>query len=147
VLWYARTRPQKHCNVRALSHRVKCCCSVQRIRTNINNLPASKCATIHCQAFCIVDETGTHFFPIRSQREKCCIEPDDYHRRTGRHFIMGAEKICIEIFLSFRVFEQLAFALKKEFPLQFFEPGVLPPRSPSRTPMMTTSTRSQRQVV
>jgi len=44
------THPQtkKHCNVRALSHKVKCGCSVQRIRTNINNLTASKHSTTRC---------------------------------------------------------------------------------------------------
>ena len=36
----------KHYNVRALSHKVKCGCSVQRIRKNINNLTALKQATI-----------------------------------------------------------------------------------------------------
>jgi len=30
----------KHCNVRALSHKVKCDCGVQRIGTNMNNLTA-----------------------------------------------------------------------------------------------------------
>jgi len=30
----------KHCNVRALSHKVKCDCSVRRIRTNTSNLTA-----------------------------------------------------------------------------------------------------------
>jgi len=39
-------------------------------------------------------------------------------------------------FLSFRIFEQLALALKMEFSLKFFKHGVLlPPRPPPRTPM------------
>ena len=41
-------------------------------------------------------------------------------------------------FLSFRIFEQLALALKTEFALKFFNPGVgglPPPDTPSRTPM------------
>jgi len=47
-LCYCMTRPQTntHCNVRELSHEVKCDCSVERIRKNINNLTASKRATI-----------------------------------------------------------------------------------------------------
>ena len=36
-------------------------------------------------------------------------------------------------FLSFRIFEQLALALNTEFALKFFKPGDLPP--PPRTPM------------
>jgi len=40
------TPSNKHCNIRALSHKVKCSCSVQRIRTNLNNLTASKHATV-----------------------------------------------------------------------------------------------------
>jgi len=40
------TTSNKHCNVRALSHEVKCGGSAERIRTNINNLTATKRATI-----------------------------------------------------------------------------------------------------
>jgi len=47
VLWHG-TPSNKHFNVRALSRKVKCGCSVQRIRTNIKNLIASKRATIRC---------------------------------------------------------------------------------------------------
>jgi len=44
---------------------------------------------------------------------------------------------CIEIFfLSFRIFEQLAVALKTEFALKFFKPGCGHP--PPRTPMIIT---------
>jgi len=46
ALWHAHPRTNKHCNVRVLSHKVKCGCSVQSIRTNINNLTASKQATL-----------------------------------------------------------------------------------------------------
>jgi len=38
-------------------------------------------------------------------------------------------------FLSFRVFEQLALALKTEFALKFFKPGGAA-SSPTRTPML-----------
>jgi len=38
----------KRSNVGALSHKVKCGYSVQRIRTNKNNLTPSKRATIRC---------------------------------------------------------------------------------------------------
>jgi len=42
----------------------------------------------------------------------------------------------IEKFLSFRIFEQLALALKTEFALQFFKTGGRPhPNPPLRTPM------------
>jgi len=36
------TRLKKHGSIRALSQRVKCSCSVQRIRTNINNLTSAQ---------------------------------------------------------------------------------------------------------
>jgi len=62
-----RPQPNKHCYVRALSHKVKCGCRVQRIRTNINNLTASKHAAISCYNFCIVQESGIYFFTIRPQ--------------------------------------------------------------------------------
>ena len=55
------TPSNKHCNVQALSCKVKCGCSVQRIRTNINNLTASKRATLRCWTFCIVQERGSYF--------------------------------------------------------------------------------------
>jgi len=64
-------------NVRALSHKVNRGCSVQR-RTNINNLTASKRATMYCLTFSIVQEIGTHFFAISRQRYERYIEPDDY---------------------------------------------------------------------
>ena len=44
----ACTRPLTDTNVRALSRKVKCGCSIQRIRTNMNNLTALKRATIGC---------------------------------------------------------------------------------------------------
>jgi len=37
----------------------KCDCSVQKIRTNINNCTASKHVTICCKIFCIFWETST----------------------------------------------------------------------------------------
>jgi len=43
-----RHQSHRHCSVRALIHRVKYDCSVQRIVTNTNNLTASKQATIFC---------------------------------------------------------------------------------------------------
>jgi len=42
ALWYDTPSIKQNCNVRALSHKVKCDCSVQRIGTNTNNLAASK---------------------------------------------------------------------------------------------------------
>ena len=51
--------PNKHCNARALSHKVKCGCSVQRIKTNINNQIASKHATMYRSAFYILLITGS----------------------------------------------------------------------------------------
>jgi len=57
------TPSSKHCNVRALSYKVKSGYSVQRI----NNLTAPKRANIRCETFCIVQESGTHFFAIRLQ--------------------------------------------------------------------------------
>ena len=39
-LHHCHTLSNKHCNVRALSRKVKCGCSVQRIWTNVNNLTA-----------------------------------------------------------------------------------------------------------
>ena len=46
ALRHAHIQTNKYCNVRALSHKVKRGCSVQRIRKNINNLTASKQAPI-----------------------------------------------------------------------------------------------------
>jgi len=37
-----RHQSDRHCNVRALIHQVKCACSVQRIGTNTNNLTTLK---------------------------------------------------------------------------------------------------------
>jgi len=45
---------------------------------------------------------------------------------------------CIEIFLLFRIFGQLALALKTEFALTFFKPGGRP-SPPPRTPMLLTA--------
>jgi len=58
------TQPQtnKHCNVRALSHKVKCGCSVRRIRTNINNLTASKHATIRVRLSASFEKQVLVFF-------------------------------------------------------------------------------------
>jgi len=44
----------------------------------------------------------------------------------------------LKYFLLFRVFEQLAVALKTEFALKFFKPGGRPPTPdpPPRTPML-----------
>jgi len=57
-LWHAHPQRNKHCKVRALCRKVKCGCSVQRIRTNINNLTASKQATTRYETFCIFRETS-----------------------------------------------------------------------------------------
>jgi len=62
------TSSKTHRNVRALSHKVKCDCSVQTIR-NKNNLTASKRATRRCWTFCIVQETGMPCFSKRPQRQ------------------------------------------------------------------------------
>ena len=51
--------PNKHCNARVLSHKVKCGCSVQRIKTNINNQIASKHATMYRSTFYILLITGS----------------------------------------------------------------------------------------
>jgi len=42
ALWHDTPSIKQNCNVRALTHKVKCDCSVQRIGTNTNNLAAIK---------------------------------------------------------------------------------------------------------
>jgi len=53
-----QARVNVDCNIRALSHKVKYDCNVQRIGTNINKLTASKHATMRSSTFCIFRETG-----------------------------------------------------------------------------------------
>jgi len=43
-----RHQSNRHCNVRALIHKVKCDCSVQGMGTNTNTRTASKHATTCC---------------------------------------------------------------------------------------------------
>jgi len=64
-----QARVNVDCNIRALSHKVKYDCNVQRIGTNINKLTASKHATMRSSTFCIFRETGepTRFFTTRPQ--------------------------------------------------------------------------------
>jgi len=61
----------KHCDVLELSRKVKCGCNVQRIRTIINNLTASKRETTTLLDFCILQERGKlHIFYNETTKEE-----------------------------------------------------------------------------
>ena len=55
----------------------KCGCSVQRIRKNINNLTASKQATITLLDLLHLSRNKCIFFLIQPQMQECYIEPDE----------------------------------------------------------------------
>jgi len=93
------------------SLRIATGCSVQRIRKNINNLTASKQATITLLDFCIFRETSAYFFLIQLQMQECYIEPDESWPLTlvlqGRLYraphpkLWATRNLCMHDFLKF----------------------------------------------
>jgi len=61
---------------RPSTHKVKCGCSVQRIRTNTNNL--TKARNRMLLEFLHRSRKWYIFFHNKASRYECCIEPDDY---------------------------------------------------------------------
>jgi len=77
ALWHPHPQTNKHCNVRALSHKTKCGCSVPRIRKNINNLTASKQANITLLDFLHLLRNKCIFFLNTAWNVGMFIEPDE----------------------------------------------------------------------